>query len=189
MNILADYQSDLEPLRPEASRLLKERLANGGADLPVTRCLPGGVPWATFISPFKMIQAPREIVMLHEDNNPPRQIYLDGRPRPRTIELPSWVGYSTGIWQGKTLVVDTVGFNNRAWLDGMGHPRSESLHLTERFTRRDFGHMDIGVTVDDPEMYTTTFSVQVKAVLLPDTDVLEAICAENEKDLTHLATK
>jgi hypothetical protein len=91
-----------------------------------------------------MIQASREIVMLHEDNNPPRQIYIDGRKPPATIDLPSWVGFSAGDWEGDTLVVDTIGFNDRAWLDGTGHRRSEE-HVTERFTRRDLGHMDLAL--------------------------------------------
>jgi hypothetical protein len=187
IDILADFKHDEEPLRPEAARLLGERVANPGAGTPSSHCLPGGVPWATFIPPFKMIQAPREIVMLHEDNNPPRQIYIDGRKPPTSIDLPSWVGYSAGNWEGDTLVVDTVGFNDRGWLDAFGHPRSEDLHIIERFTRRDFGHMDIGITIDDPKMYTRSFTIKVSAVLLPDTDVLEAVCAENEKDLAHMA--
>jgi hypothetical protein len=85
--------------------------------------------------------------------------------------------------------VDTVGFNDRGWLDGLGHPRSEALHITERFTRHDFGHMDIGISIDDPKMYTKAFSFQVKAMLLPDTDVLESVCGENEKDLTHMTKR
>lgn len=187
VDVLADFKFEEEPLRPEAAKILKERLAKGGDESPASHCLPGGVPWATFIPPFKMIQSAREIVMLHEDNNVPRQIYIDGRKPPATVDLPSWVGFSAGHWEGDTLVVDTVGFNDRGWLDGMGHPRSESLHLTERFTRRDLGHMDIGITFDDPKMYTKTWTIKVTAVLMPDTDILEAVCAENEKDRTHLA--
>lgn len=187
INILADFKRDEEPLRPEAVKLLRERVASPGKGPPSTHCLPGGVPWATFVAPFKMIQASREIVMLHEDNNLPRQIYIDGRKPPATIDLPSWVGFSAGHWEGDTLVVDTIGFNARAWLDGVGHPRSEDLRVTERFTRRDFGHMDLSITIDDPKMYTQSFTIKVSAVLLPDTDVLEAVCAENEKDLAHMA--
>ena len=187
VDVLADFKPEEEPLRPEAAKILKERRAKGGDESPSSKCLPGGVPWATFIPPFKMIQSPREIVMLHEDNNAPRQIYIDGRKVPASIELPSWVGFSTGHWEADTLVVDTVGFNDRGWLDAMGHPRSESLHIIERFNRRDFGHLDIAITFDDPKMYTKTWSIKANAVLLPDTDVLEAVCAENEKDRSHLA--
>ena len=185
INILAGFKRDEEPLRPEAVKLLREHAANRQGT-PSSHCLPGGVPWGTLVAPFKMIQAPREIVMLHEDNNLPRQIYIDGRTPPATIDLPSWVGFSTGHWEGDTLVVDTIGFNDRAWLDAMGHPLSEDLRVTERFTRRDFGHMDLAITIDDPKMYTQSFTIKVSAVLLPDTDVLEAVCAENEKDLAHM---
>ena len=84
------------------------------------------------------------------------------------------------------MVVDTVGFNDRGWLDGFGHPHTEGLHVVERFQRRDFGHLDVAVTIDDPKFYTQAFSIKFSARLLPDSDVLEAICAENEKDLAHL---
>jgi hypothetical protein len=123
--------------------------------------------------------------MLLEDNNPPRQIYLDGRKLP-VDPHPTFMGYSSGTWQGDTLVVDSAGFNDRTWLDGFGHPHSEALHLIERFSRRDFGHMDVEVTVDDPKMYTRTFTVKFSARLLPDTDILESVCTENEKDRVHL---
>jgi hypothetical protein len=114
---LVDFKRDEEPLRPEAAKLLRERAANPGKGMPSSRCLPGGVPWATLVALFKMIQASREIVMLHEDNNPPRQIYIDGRKPPATIDLPSWVGFSGGDWEGDTLVVDTIGFNDRlGWM-------------------------------------------------------------------------
>lgn len=185
IDILADFKPDQEPIRPEFAGLLRQREESAGRDIPSSHCLPGGVPWGTLVSPFKMIQAPGEIVMLHEDNNPPRQIYTDGRKPPANIDLPSWVGYSTGNWQGDTLVVDTVGFNDRGWLDAFGHPHSEALHVVERFQRRDAGHLGIEVTIDDPKVYTNSFTVKFSARLLTDSDVLEAICAENEKDLAH----
>src|SRR5262249_46924218 len=127
----------------------------------------------------------RLTVMLLEDNNPPRQLHTDGRKHPADL-WPSWMGYSTGNWQGDTLVVETIGFNDRSWLDALGHPRSESMRITERFRRRDFGHMDVEITIDDPKMYSMAFSVRVPYRLLPDTDVLESVCAENEKDRLHL---
>jgi hypothetical protein len=96
------------------------------------------------------------------------------------------MGYSTGNWQEDTLVVETTGFNDRSWLDAFGHPRSESMRIVERFRRRDFGHMDVEITIDDSKMYTRVFSVKVPYRLLPDTDVLESVCAENEKDRVHL---
>ena len=97
------------------------------------------------------------------------------------------MGYSVGRWEGDTLVVDTVGLNDKSWLDAIGHPHSESLHVTERFLRRDFGHMDVEVTINDPQMYTRPFTVRFTELLLPDTDIQELVCAENEKDRDHLA--
>ena len=185
LNIFVDLKPEEVPTKPAAAALVRERGLRQGKDSPTSHCLPGGVPFSSLIAPFKMIQTPVEIVMLLEDNNPPRQIYLDLRPLPKDPE-PSWMGYSTGHWDGDTLVVDTIGFQERSWIDSAGHPRSESMRITERFHRRDFGHMDLQVTFDDPVYYTRVFSITAALRLLPDTDVLEAICAENEKDRVHL---
>ena len=185
LNILADFKPEEEPIRPEAAALLRQRRENLGKDSPTSHCLPGGVPFSSLIAPYKVIQTAGLIVMLLEDNNPPRQIYTDGRKLPADPE-PSWMGYSSGKWQGETLVVETVGFTDRSWLDASGHPRSEAMHIEERFRRRDFGHMDIEVTIDDPKTYTRPFMVKYSARLLPDTDILESVCAENEKDRIHL---
>ena len=184
LNLFTDVKPEDQPVRPETAELVKQRAQNFGADSQTSHCLPGGVPFSTLIAPWKMIQTPSEIVMLMEDNNPSRQIHLDGRGLPKD-PWPSWMGYSTGKWQSDTLVVDTIGFNDRAWLDAAGHPRSESMHITERFHRRDFGHMDLEMTFDDPKFYTRPFTIKTQVRLLPDTDVLESVCAENEKDRVH----
>ena len=139
----------------------------------------------TSIYAFKMIQAPREIVLLSETGDPARQIYTDGRPLPKDPD-PSWMGYSVGKWEGDTLVVETVGFTERAWLDGFGHPRSESMRITERYRRRDFGHMDLDISFDDPKYYTRTFTMKESLRLIPDSDTIEYVCGENEKDRAHL---
>ena len=185
LNVLADFKPGEEPMRPEAAALLKQHAESQGKDVPTSHCLPGGVPFSTLVAPFKMIQTPMEIVMLLEDNNPPRQIYIDGRKLPANPET-MWMGYSVGKWEGDTLVVDSFGFNDRTWLDAFGHPHSESMRITERFRRTNFGHMDIEVTMDDPKMYTRPFTVKFPARLLPDTDTLESVCAENERDRPHL---
>ena len=185
LNIFADLKPDDEPLHPEAAALLRERKTHPGIYQPTTHCLPGGVPFATLIAPFKIVQTPRVIVLLLEDNNPPRQIHIDGRPLP-SDPWPTWMGYSIGVWKGDTLEVQTAGFNDRGWLDTMGHPRSEAARITERFTRRDVGHMDVEIAIDDPKTYTRPFTIKPRLRLLPDTDILEAVCAENEKDLAHL---
>lgn len=137
-----------------------------------------------FVMTFKIIRAPQEILILTELNSPPRQIYTDGRPLPKDPE-PSWMGYSIGKWDGDTLVVDTIGLNDRGWLDGFGHPRSEQMHITERYRRRDFGHMDVEFNFDDPKYYTRPFTVKAPSRLIPDSDLIEYVC-ENEKDRTHL---
>ena len=95
------------------------------------------------------------------------------------------MGYSSGKWDGDTLVVDTTGFNGRGWLDGMGHPQSEALHVIERFRRADAGHLEIEMTIDDPKAYTKPFTYTQKVTLIPDEDLLEYFCSENEKDVEH----
>lgn len=188
LNIFADLKPGEAPMKPGTATLVQERTATQHRDSPTSHCLPGGVPFSTLIAPFKIIQTPIEIVMLLEDNNPPRQIYLDGRPLPKDPE-PSWMGYSSGKWDGDTLVVDTIGFQDRSWIDSVGHPRSEGMRVTERFHRRDFGHMDLEVTFNDPKYYTRPFTVKAPIRLLPDSDVLESICAEGEKDRVHLDSR
>jgi len=172
-----------EPLRPEAVAVMKQ-YRNQVA--PTSRCLPASLPSSLFFYTFKIIQAPRETVMLAGVGDPPRQIYTDGRSLPEDPQ-PAWMGYSVGKWEGDTFVVDTSGFNDTAWLDQMGHPRSESMRIEERYHRRDFGHMDLEIRFDDPKYYTRPFSIKAVLNLQPDSDVLEFVCNENERDRTHLA--
>ena len=186
LNILADFKPDDLPLRPLAVETMQK---NTELKLPgaAARCLPIGLPLMDVFSysPFKMIQSPGVLVVFYEMDNAHRQIYMDGRKLPFDPQ-PTWGGYSVGRWEGDTLVVDAAGFNDRTRLDSSGHPHTEQMHLQERFHRRDFGRMDLTVTVDDPAMYTKPLSYTVTEVLLPDSDVLETVCNENEKDLTHL---
>ena len=172
-----------EPLTPEGAAVLKQHLSLIGP--PVTHCLPVGMPGVIVIYAFKIVQSPREIVILPEHVDPPRQIYLDGRSLPKNPD-PTWNGYSVGKWQGDTLVVETIGFNDKPWLDYFGNPRSEQMHMTERYRRRDFGHIDYEITFEDPKYYTRPFGFKTVLNLLPDTDVLEYVCAENERDNAHL---
>jgi hypothetical protein len=125
---------------------------------------------------------------MYEVDNLLRQVYTDGRKLPEDPQ-PAWLGYSVGRWENDTLVVDAAGFNDRTWLDSAGHPHSEDLRVRERFHRRDFGHVDLAVTVEDPKMYAKPIAFQVTELLLPDTDILENVCNENEKDLAHLGNK
>jgi hypothetical protein len=172
-----------EPLGPEAAAVLQQRRASG-EDFQPAYCLPTALPANMLVLSFKMIQAPNEIVVLLGTGEPPRQIYTDGRSLPKDPD-PSWTGHSSGVWQGDTLVVDTVGIHTRAWLDGFGHPRSEGMRITERYRRRDFGHMDLEVAIEDSKYYTRPFGFKTTLTLLPDTDVLDYVCNENEKDRAH----
>ncbi len=184
LNVFWGVKPEEEPLRPEGASILKQRL-QAPVDRPMTHCLPIGVPAVTFVYAFKLVQAPNEIVMLSETADPPRQIYTDGRSFPKDLQ-PSWMGYSAGRWEGDTLVVESTGFTERSWLDAFGHPRSESMHITERYRRRDFGHIDLEVSFEDPKYYTRPFKLKAGLTLIPDSDVLEFVCEENEKDLVHM---
>jgi hypothetical protein len=182
-NILADFKPAEAPIRPQAVALQRENVKRGSNP---SHCLPLGIPAADILAyaPFKIIQAHDVIVVMYEVDNTHRQVYTDGRKLP-TDPQPAWLGYSVGKWEGDTLVVDTAGFNDKTQLDGFGHPHSEAMRVQERFHRRDFGHMDLQLTVDDPKMYLKPITVKVTEVLLPDSDVLESICNENEKDTAH----
>lgn len=132
----------------------------------------------------KIIQTPTQITILFE-NLAYRQIFLDGRELPKDPS-PSFMGYSVGHWEGDALVVESTGFKDRTWLDFGGHPHSEALRITERYRRRDFGHIEIQETLDDSRIYARPWTITIKSELVPDTEVLEYVCAENEKDYGHL---
>jgi hypothetical protein len=184
-NIARDLKPEEMALRPSADTLFKERLQDQGKNAPEAHCVPVGVPGInTFPSPFKLVQMSRLIILLYEENTTYRQIFMDGRPLPRDPN-PSFMGYSVGRWEADTLVVESVGFRNDGWLDRMGHPHSDQLHLTERYRRSDFGHLSMEMTIDDPHTYAKPFTYRQPAVLLPDTDLLENFCTENEKDIRH----
>jgi hypothetical protein len=179
LNMFWDVPPAEWPLRPEAAALTEQR-QKGGQEFPTTYCRPGSLPASLLILDFKIVQAARQIVMLPGNGDPPRQIYIDGRSLPKDPE-PSWMGSSVGRWQGETLVVDTMGLKDSAWLDGFGHPRSQAMRITERYRRRDFGHMDLEMTFDDPTYYTRPFGFKTALTLMPDTDVLEYVCMENQR--------
>jgi hypothetical protein len=188
-NILVDFKPDEVSMRPAAEQIFRRR-ASGAEQSPGGQCLPVGIPAAGLVSEaVKFVQSPRELVIFYETDGTHRQIYTDGRELPKEFEQPTWLGYSAGKWDGDTLVVQSAGFNDRAWLDLSGHPRSEGMHMTERFHRRDFGRLDVEMTFDDPLMYTKPFSIHFSYDLLPDSDVFETICNENEKDRVHMRTK
>jgi hypothetical protein len=185
VNILFDFKPGEIAMTPEAQAIF-DRRRKDDTDLPTTHCMPMGTPLATLLSEVqKIVQTPGLILVMHEIDGIPRQIYTDGRKLPANPS-PTWLGSSVGRWDGDTLVVETVGLNDRVWLDVSGHPRSEAMHMTERYRRRDVGHLDVAITFDDPKMYSRPFTVHVTHLLQADTDILEYVCNENEKDRPHL---
>jgi hypothetical protein len=176
------------PFRPEARRIFDERQANNGKDRPSGRCTSHGVTdFNALPTPTKFVQTPKVTVILFESYNHYRQIMTDGRPLPADPE-PAWLGYSIGRWDGDAFVVDTNGLSSKTWLDDGGHPHSDALKVTERFTRPDFGHLNIQETIDDPVMYTKPWSVTIAKRLVVDDELIEWIC-ENEKDMAHMVGK
>ena len=155
-----------------------------GRDDTGVLCLPSG-PRAAHSAPYaKFLQLPGQTTILYEALAY-RQIFTDGRPLP-TDPNPTWLGYSIGRWEGDTLVVSTIGYNERTFLDDFGHRHTEALRVTERIRRRDLGHMDIEVTFDDPKAYAKPVKIAVEATLAPDTDLIEYVCNENERSRPHL---
>lgn len=180
LNVMRDFK-DGAPFQPWAAELFKQRQANKLRDNPRIRCLPTGVPGlVAYTHPYKIVQTPDLIVMMYESQTLFRQIFMDGRSHPVDPE-PTWLGYSVGKWEGDTLVIETIGFNDKTWLDGFGHPHSEAMKVTERMRRRDVGHMDVEVMIDDPKAYTQQIRYVQPQELLPDGDLIEYICNENAK--------
>ncbi len=168
---------------PWVEPILKERAEGLGKDHPHNKCLPGSPPVPASSSPFiaKMVETPGLIVMLFEDVPGFRQIFLDGREHPANPG-PSWMGHSTGKWEGDTLVVDTVGFNEQVWIgppQGL-YPHTEKLRMTERYTRTDFGHMEVRATFEDPGAFATPLKETMKFDLAPQEELLEFVCENNK---------
>jgi len=186
-DIAVDLKPGAVPFQPWAEAVYKERLTGAHSkEESDANCLPQGVPKIDGApAPFKIFQTPGEVVILHEAFNLWRQIFMDGR-KPLKDANPTWLGYSVGRWDGDTLVVETTGFNGKTWLDQVGHPATEALHVTERFHRKDFGHMDLQITIDDPKAYTKSWTVNEDLTLDPDTELIEFICNENNRDVEHL---
>jgi hypothetical protein len=185
---LRDLARDLKepvPFQPWAKSLYDERAAGVHWKIePDANCLPQGVPKVLIApAPWRMIQTPQIVFFVHEAFNLWWQAFMDGRQFvPHPDVSPTWHGYSTAAWEGDTLVVQSGGFNGKVWLDQLGKPSTERLRVTTRFHRVDFGHLDIGITIDDPGAYTRPWGTTVRATLLPDTQLMEFICLENERN-------
>ena len=189
LNLAADLKPGDIPLQPWAEQLYKERIDNNGKDHPGVRCLPSGIPEKNNIPDgLKVVQTPDLLVFLYESRTIYRQVFMDGRPLPTNAQ-PTWMGYSIGRWEGDTLVIETIGQNGKTWLDMRGLPGTEALKVIERYTRPNIGRINIDVTIDDPKAYTKPWSVRLSWRLIPDTDLIESICEENNKDLPHMVGK
>ena len=174
------------PMLPWAADVYKQRVATLGHDRPGRFCMPHGVPDAMTVPnlPFKIIQTPGVMIHLYEEFHKYRQIHTDGRKAPDDPD-PAWYGYSVGRWEGETFVVETAGFKEGHWLDNSGHPHTESLRITERYRRINFGRMELVATIDDPKTYSAPWmSDTIPFNLQPDTELLEHLC-ENNREVTQ----
>jgi hypothetical protein len=189
-NFIYDISSALRPgetlpLQPWAAKMARERMSK---DDPEANCLPAGVPrMAPY--PWKIVQTPELIVFLYEGNiHTYRQVFLNRSTHSKDAD-PTWYGDSIGKWDGDTLVVDTVGFNDKFWFDFAGHPHTEKLHVTERYRRPILGNLDFEIVIDDPGAYTKPFTLVGRSPLLTNTEIMEYICNENNVDVSHILGK
>jgi hypothetical protein len=187
INIAADLKE--VPFQPWAAAEYKQRMDNRGKDDPNNFCLPSIIPEKIAVtSPWKIVETPGLMLILYESRTIFRQIFTDGRPLPKDPN-PTWQGYSVGRWDGDTFVVESTGFNGKGWLDTNGHPVTDALHVTEKYRRKDFGHMDVEITIDDPQAYTKSWTIHENPELQPDTELIEYICEENNRDIGHFVGK
>lgn len=174
------------PFQPAAARLKAQRVADNMKDNPDAHCLPmGNMQLHTHPMPRKIVQTPGVTVIVYEGNGGIRQLFTDGRPLPDNDAQPWWFGYSTGAWEGDTLVVRTSGFRDGGWLDVNGSPLTDAATMTERFTRVNYGNLTIEVTVDDPNAYTRPWTLTINQQIMLDTELIEFICLENEQSTKH----
>jgi hypothetical protein len=188
-NIAKDLKPGELSMTPWAAALYKHRQETESREDPQAYCVLSGVPREHVVPyPFKILHTNGIVVILYEALHSYRQIYMDGRALPKDPN-PQWMGYSVGHWEGDTLVVQSSGFVENNWLDNSGHPGTESMKLLEKFRRRDFGHIDLEMTIEDPKAYTKPWTVHIEFTAQPDNDLIEYVCDENEKDLKHLVGK
>jgi hypothetical protein len=188
-NIGAGFKEGL-PLRPWAADLLKQRKEQHSKDNPDAHCLPMGLmQFHLHPQPRKIVQTPDLLLTLYEGNGGIRQIFTDGRSLPKNDPQPWWYGYSVGTWDGDTLVVETTGFRDGGWLDIDGSPLTDAAKMTERYRRVNYGILEIDVTIDDPKAYTKPFTVRVDHRIMPNGELIEFICNENNRDPQHMVGK
>jgi hypothetical protein len=181
--VMSKAMDSLKPL-PWAAAVYEKRKDNLGSDSPGAMCLPDGPRIDAEVG--KIVQTPALLLMLSSGTSY-REIHMDGRELPRDPN-PDWMGYSVGHWDGDTLVIESNGFNDRTWIDG-GHPHTEALRMTERLRRPDFGHLEVVRTLVDPGAFEGAWTVPLRFELDADTEDLEYVCNENERDRPHLVGK
>jgi hypothetical protein len=175
------------PMLPWAAQLRAERFAGNSKEHPDAHCLPlNPVQLHSHPQPRKIVQTPGLILIVYEANGGLRQIFMDGRPLPSDDAQPWWYGYSVGRWDGDTLVVETKGFRDNGWLDEQGTPIASAGKITERFRRVNYGSLQIDIQIDDPKTFTEPWSFKLNQKLMPDTDLIEFVCLENERSVRHM---
>ena len=179
------------PFRPWAKQLHDQRKAENAKDNPDAHCLPMGLmQFHIHPQPRKIVQTDKVMIVLYEGNAGMREIFLDGRPLPKIGDVqPWWYGYSTGRWEGDTLVIQSNNFRDDGWLDINGSPMTDQATMTERWQRLSYGTLRIDVTIDDPKAYTAPFTVRLTQRVVPDGELIEFICAENERSTAHMVGK
>ncbi len=193
-NIARDLNPAGVPMLPWAAKVFNQRMGDESKDDPEGFCLPMGTPRVNPY-PWKIVQTGKLFIILYEGNvHSFRQVFLDGRPHDKRV-TETWWGDSIGHWEGDTLVVDTVGLNERAWLDADGHPRTRQAHIIERFTRPELAKVVDDITIDDPGAYSKPWSVHEVSQLAVDWEIMEYVCNENQDehgnnlDVQHLVGK
>ncbi|HEV2199281.1 MAG TPA: carboxypeptidase-like regulatory domain-containing protein [Bryobacteraceae bacterium] len=178
-----------EPV-PWAAAKIKEWQENDMRDFPGGHCLPQGLDVTTLVTPIKLVQTAKLLVILFDIADPPRQIFIDGRSHPKEYPLLAWFGHSIGHWEGDTLVVDSRGFNDKSWIGFPFHPHTEMLHTIERFRRPDFGHLEMQTTIDDRGAFSKPWTYsKVLRLAPPGEDLEEYVCNENNRDIDHIVGK
>ena len=190
-NIGAGFKDGLLPFQPWASELRAKRKGDNNKDNPDAHCLPMGLmQFHIHPQPRKIVQTQDVMIVLYEGNAGIRQIFMDGRPLPKIGDVqPWWYGYSTAHWEGDTLVILSNNFRDDGWLDINGSPLTDQATMTERWTRRTYGDLRVDVTIDDPKACTKPFTVRLNQKVVPDEELIEFICGENERSTAHMIGK
>ena len=179
------FDSGVPEFQNWAIYLARKRQADDLRDLPSACCQPNGIVLAVNTGAAQRIAQITGLLVMYSEGQLPRQIFLDGRTHPGDPN-PTWRGHSIGRWEGDTLVADTIGFNDKPWLDWNGHSHTDKLHVVERYSRPDLGHLELEMIVEDRGALKASWLLKRTYILDPKEDILESVCTENERDLPHL---